>query len=168
MTVTFDANKPLGEALQQWWEELQNHNADRAELRRAKTVGDVILLPAFQRACLRLKPFFQHEENWEYRLAAILGLLAHIRQTSDKKLAHDMASPNIKKKEPPVVSELRFRRLIQRDRADLYISMIRVLRMLGNKANLHDLAYSVYFWGDGVKRHWAFDYFPNTPDKASA
>ena len=69
---------------------------------------------------------------------------------------------------PPIVSELRFRRLIQRDRADLYISMIRVLRMLGNKGNLHDLAKSVYFWGDGVKRRWAFEYFPNTPDKASA
>lgn len=162
MTITFDASKPLGEALQKWWEELQNHNADRAELRRAKTVGDVILLPAFQRACLRLKPFFQHEENWEYRLAAVLGLLAHVRHINpDNSLAVQMAG------NPPVVSELRFRRLIQRDRADLYISMIRVLRMLGNKANLHDLAYSVYFWGDGVKRRWVFDYFPNTPDKAS-
>ena len=69
---------------------------------------------------------------------------------------------------PPVVSELRFRRLIQRDRADLYVSMIRVLRMLGNKANLHDVANSVYYWGDKVKRDWAFAYFPNTPEKTSA
>ena len=163
MTITFDADKPLGEALQKWWEDLQDRNGDRAELRRAETVADVILLPAFQRACQRLKPFFQHEEHWESRLAAVLGLLAHVRHINPgQSLAIQMAG------NPPVVSELRFRRLIQRDRADLYISMIRVLRMLGNKANLHDLAYSVYFWGDGVKRRWAFDYFPNTPDKISA
>ena len=167
MTIKFDANKPLGELLQKWWEDLQDRNGDRAELHRAETVTDVILLPAFQRACLRFKPYFQHEENWEERLAAILGLLSHIRQLGEKKLALDMASPNILKNEPPVVSELRFRRLIQRDRADLYVSMIRVLRMLDNKANLHDLAYSVYFWGDNVKRRWAFDYFPNTPEKTS-
>lgn len=163
MTITFDADKPLGEALQKWWEDLQERNGDRAELRRAETVSDVILLPAFQRACLRLKPFFQYEENWESRLAAVLGLLAHVRHINpEQSLAIQMAG------NPPVVSELRFRRLIQRDRADLYVSMIRVLRMLGNKANLHDLAKSVYFWNDKVKRDWAFDYFPNTPDKASA
>ena len=163
MTISFDSNKPLGEALQNWWIELQDRNGDRAELRRAETVTDVILLPVFQHACSRFKPFFQHEENWESRLAAVLGLLAHVRQVnSEQSLALQMAG------KPPVVSELRFRRLLQRDRADLYVSMIRVLRMLGNKANLHDLAYSVYFWGDGVKRRWAFDYFPNTPEKASA
>ena len=73
MTITFDADKPLGEALQKWWQDLQDRNGDRAELRRAETVADVILLPVFQRACMRFKPFFQHEENWEFRLAAVLG-----------------------------------------------------------------------------------------------
>lgn len=159
MSITFDAEKPLGEALQKWWTDLQERNGDRAELRRAKTVTDVILLPVFQRACLRFKPYFKYEDNWEARLAAILGLLAQVRFTTEQSLALQMAG------NPPPVSELRFRRLIQRDRTDLYVSMIRVLRMLGNKANLHDLAYSVYFWGDGVKRQWAFDYFPNTPEK---
>jgi len=163
MTVTFDANKPLGEALQRWWDDLQECNGDRAELRRAETVTDIILLPAFQRTCLRFQPFFQHEENWEYRLAAVLGLLAHVRHANPgEALAIQMSG------RPPVVSELRFRRLIQRERSDLFVSMIRVLRMMGNKANLHDLANSIYFWGDKVKRRWAFDYFPNTPEKASA
>lgn len=163
MKGKFDADKPLGEVLQKWWTDLQERNGDRAELRRAETVTDVILLPAFQRACLRFKPFFKEEEQWEERLAAILGLMAHIRHTNpEQTLALQMAGS------PPVVSELRFRRLIQRDRADLYVSMIRVLRMLGNKANLHDVANSVYYWGDKVKRDWAFTYFPNTPEKTSA
>lgn len=163
MKGKFDADKPLGEVLQQWWTDLQERNGDRAELRRAETVADVILLPAFQRACLRFKPFFKEEEHWEARLATVLGLMAHIRHTNpEQALAMQMAGS------PPVVSELRFRRLIQRNRDDLYVSMIRILRMLGNKANLHDVANSVYYWGDKVKRDWAFVYFPNTPEKASA
>ena len=165
MTISFDANKPLGDALQQWWEDLQNCPGDRAELRRAKSLADIILLPVFHSACQRFRSFFQHEQHWESRLALILGLLAHVRQTSDKKLAWEMASPN--KNEPPVLSELRFRRLLQRERPDLYLAMIRVLRILGNQANLHDLAQSVYFWGDAVKRRWAFDYFPNVSEKQS-
>lgn len=165
MSISFDAETPLGKALDAWWQDLQERNGDRAELRRAKTVTDVILLPVFQRACVRFKPYFQYEEQeerWVQGLAVILGLLAHVRQSNaGQSLAHQMAG------NPPVVSELRFRRLLQRDRTDLYVSMVRVLRMLGNKANLHDLAQSVYFWNDRVKRDWAFAYFPNTPEKAS-
>lgn len=175
----FDIDTYLGKELQEWWEELHGkgvyegkpRTGDRAELKKAKTVLDVILLPAFQKSCPRFKPLFKDEQDWMQsidRLAAILGLLAHVKNLSEKKLALDMASPDIKKQEPPVVSELRFRRLIQRDRDDLYEAMIRILRTLGNEANLHDLANSVYYWDDKVKRRWAFDYFPNTPEKASA
>lgn len=163
MKGKFDADKPLGEALQKWWSDLQERNADRAELRRARTVADVILLPAFQRAYPRFKPFFKNEENWEPRLAAILGLLSHVRKTTHEKMALQMAG-----KPKPVVSELRFRRLLQRDRNDVYFAMIRVLRMLGNTANLYDLANSVFYWGDKVKQDWAFTYFPNTLDRAAA
>jgi len=162
MKGKFDVDNALGQALQRWWDSLQSRSGDRAELRRAKTVADVILLPAFQHACQRFKPFFQNEKNWEYRLAAILGLLAHVRSPSHQKLALAMSG-----KPQPVVSELRFRRLIQRDRNELFVSMIRIIRMLGNQANLHDLANSVYYWGDRVKQEWAFDYFPNTPEKAN-
>ncbi|PID44744.1 MAG: type I-E CRISPR-associated protein Cse2/CasB [Proteobacteria bacterium] len=165
MKKLFDRDQKLGQVLQEWWEGLEERRGDRAELRRAKTVTEVMLLPTFHRACVRFAPFFQYEgdDYWQSRLAAILGLLAHIRQDNPNQgLAVQMAGS------PPEVSELRFRRLIQRDRADLYVSLIRILRMLGNKADLHDLANSVYYWGEQVKRDWAFDYFPNTPDTKSA
>ena len=162
MTGKFDADKPLGKLLQKYWEDLQQNRGDRAELRRAKSVNDIILMPVFQHTCLRFKPFFEDEENWEIRLAAVLGLLAHVRTTTNRELALQMTGS------PPVVSELRFCRLLQKDRRELFIAMIRVLRMLGNKANLHDLANSVYYWGNRAKREWAFAYFPNTPNKASA
>lgn len=163
MKGKFDTDKPLGEALQVWWNELQKRTGERAELRRAKNVTDVILLPAFQQACLRFKPFFHHEEHWQVRLAMILGLLAHVRKPTNQKLALQMAG-----KPKPEISELRFRRLIQRNRDELYLAMIRIIRQLGNQTNLHDLANSVYYWGDKVKQEWAYEYFPNTPDIASA
>ena len=162
MTGKFDTDKPSGEILKKCWIDIQQNRGERAELSRAKSVDDIILLPAFQRICLRFKPLFDGEDNWEARLAAIVGLLAHVRTTTNQEIALQMAG------NPPVVSELRFRRLLQKDRRELFVAMIRVLRMLNNQANLHDLANSVYYWGNIAKRDWAFTYFPNTPGKASA
>lgn len=175
MKGRFDADTPLGKELKAWWEELHGkgkfdgnpRTGDRSELKRAKNLTDVILLPAFQKACPRFGPFFKDDQDWEAsvdRLAAILCLAAYVKEeSSDFSMAYQMAG-----KPKPALSELRFRRLIQRDRDQLFVAMIRVIRKLGNKANLHDLANSVYYWGDRVKRDWAFDYFPNTPEITSA
>ena len=160
MTVKFDSDRQLGRMLKTYWDEIQQNRGERAMLSRAKSVDEVILLPEFQRACLRFKPFFEHEVNWEARLAAVIGLSAHVRKTTDQKIVLQMAD------NPPVVSELRFRRLLQRDRKELFVSMIRVLRMLKGQANLHDMANSVYYWSDRTKRDWAFTYFSNTSDKS--
>lgn len=171
----FNPDTALGDVLRLWWEELQGvgefkekkaKTADRAELRRASTVEDVMLLPSFQRACLRFRPFFQGrgEGEWERsveRLAIILGLLAQVREHTDQVLPLQMASQI--QGDKPVVSELRFRRLVQRDRLELYQAMSRVLPLLGNKANIYALANDMYYWGKDVKREWAFSYFPNTP-----
>ena len=162
MNGKFDEDKQLGEELHKWWMELQSNQGDRAELRRAKSIEDVILLPVFHRTSQRFRYFFEGQKNWEYRFAAVIGLVAHVRTTTKQKLAEQMAG-NPK----PTVSELRFRRLLQRDRKELYVALIRVLRMLGNHSNLYDLANSMYYWGDIVKKDWAFTYFPNTPNKVS-
>ena len=162
MTIKFDENTELGKKLYEWWQDLQKHRGERAQLRRAKNVTEIILLPAFQRACMRFRPFFQNEENWEVRLAAIIGISSHVRTLTNQKLASQMAG------NPPSVSQLRFRRLLQNDRKDIFITLIRTLRLLDNKANLHDLANSVYYWGDDIKRKWAFTYFPEAPDSKSA
>lgn len=167
MAGKFDEDRPLGKLLKVYWADMQQNRGERAELSRAKSVDDIILLPAFQRACQRFKPFFEGEDNWESRLAAILGLLAHVRKPSGQEIALEMAG-GPKPKDQPIVSELRFRRLLQKDRQELFVAMIRILRMLDNQANLHDLANSVYYWGNRTKRDWAFTYFPNTPGKASA
>ena len=81
MTGKFDADQPSGELLKNCWIDIHNQRGARAQLCRAKSVDDIILLPVFQRACLRFRPFFQQEDHWEYRLAAVIGLLAHLGET---------------------------------------------------------------------------------------
>ena len=161
MSGRFDTEQPSGEILNNCWLEIQQQRGARAQLCRAKSVDEVVLLPVFHRCCARFRPFFRQEEHWEYRLAAVIGLLAHVRTTTSERLARQMAG------NPPVVSELRFRRLLQKDRRELFVALIRILRTLNHRANLHDLANSVYYWGNRTKRDWAFSYFPYTPGRTS-
>lgn len=164
MKNIFAKDQEAGQALLEWWDKLQDDRGARAELRRCKSPDDVIMTAAFQRLCQRMRPYFSDEKGWQGRLAAVVGLAAHVREpVFGKSLAVQMAEGS-----PPAVSELRFRRLLQRERPELYAALIRVLRMLGKKADLHDLADSVYYWGSGVKKRWAADYFPRVPEKKSA
>lgn len=167
MSVNFEPDSAVGKILSEFWQGLEIDKGARAELRRCKRPEEVVLVPGFHRLCSRLHPLLKKEQpGWEMRFAAIAGLLAHVRQLSSKKtLAEQMAES---KGDSPVVSELRFRRLLQRDRSDLYGALIRVLGLLDKKANPHDLARSVYYWGDGERKRWAFAYFPRVPEKKSA
>ena len=161
MSIQFSGDSSLGKHLFSWWNGLAERPGERAELRRAATVAEVVMTPAFQRICASFSGHFKGETGWEDRFAAIIGLLAHVRETSSQNLAEQMAG------KPPVVSELRFRRLLQRERGDLYVAMIRVIRMLKYRVNVFDLAKSVYYWGDSVKKEWAYTYFPKTPANIS-
>ena len=172
VNISFKKESFLGQQLEKWWCSLQDNRGERAVFRRAKSVEDVLFLSEFHRVSYRFGNCFNdmNQKGWEerlYRLAMILGLCSHIQQHIENKvepkknkLALQMAKPFDK----PTVSELRFRRLIQRDRDELYLSMIRMLRILDNQANLHDLANSIYYWGSKVKREWAFAYFGNIKD----
>jgi CRISPR system Cascade subunit CasB len=164
MSVNFNPDSAVGEILSRFWDGLENNKGDRAELRRCKQPEEVVMIPCFHRLCTHLKPLMKSErDGWEMRIAAIAGLLAHVRELYPKKtLAEHMAEF---KGDSPVVSELRFRRLLQRDRHDLYGALIRVLRLLDKRANIHDMAKSVYYWGDSERKRWAFAYFPHVPEK---
>lgn len=166
-TINFDKKSPLGEELEKQRLDWQEHKGDRAAFCRAKGVSEIVLLPEFHYSLRRFKRFFSKERYWEERIAAVLGLLSHVRETENKSLAKQMAGDG----ETPLVSKLRFRRLIQRNRReDLYAPLIRVLRMLKKRADPHDLANSVYYWGDKywgdkIKKDWAYDYFSNIKTK---
>ena len=159
MSRVFKPDAPATKRLTGWWAGLQDDRGTRAELRRCANPQQVLFTPAYQRLCAELTPHMEGQYGWEERLAGVIGLLAHVKASANKSLAEAMAG------KPPVVSELRFRRLLQRDRNNLYGAMIRILRMLDGKANLPDLMASVFDWDDGVRKRWSFAYFPNTPAK---
>ncbi len=156
-TLDFSADSPLLRALADWWRGLDDNRGARAELRRCGSVDEVAMTAAFARLCHSLQGHFAGEHGWQDRLAAIAGLLSHLREnTPGKSLPEQMAEGS-----PPVVSELRFRRLLQCDRQELYPALLRVLRQLNYRADLPGLCRDVYFWGDKVKKRWAYAYFPN-------
>jgi len=162
MSVKFKHDSAVGERLFTFWKSLDKNRGIRAELRRCKTTTDVIMTPSYQRLCAQIRPMVAHEFHCEERMAAVIGLLSHLKShTTDKKsFPQQMAEKNGNN---PIVSELRFRRLLQRDREDLYGPLIRILRMLNGKANLYSLSESVFYWGDNVKKQWSFAYFPLIP-----
>lgn len=162
MSVSFNAGRPAGDIVTGWWEGLQQDNGGRAQLRRCKSPEEVMLEPAFYRLLNRMRTLLEsdgdmpQEESYR-RLAAVAGLLAHVRVRDNKPLAERMAEP---KGSHPRFSSLRFRRLMKEPFDDLYPAMIRVIRQLDKTASLSDLANSVFYWGDKVRKDWALAYFP--------
>ncbi len=160
MSVNFKADAPLGLVLTEFWQGLEEDKGARAQLRRCKTPEEVVMVPAFHRLCRRVRPLMKGErEGWEMRMAAIAGLLAHVRKLDPRKTLAEQMAEKKPGTDSPTVSELRFRRLLQRDRRELYGTLIRMFGLLNKKANLFDLARSVYYWDDKERKRWAFAYF---------
>lgn len=137
-----------------WWKGLENDRGARAELRRARSPEAVVFCGAYHRLCNRL--------HWDKdKLAAIAGLAAHVKKNkAGQKCAEQMASGDKK----PVLSEMRFRRILEiTDSNELYISLLRAIRMLDGRLNLRDLAESVYWWNKITKKNWAYSYWKIAP-----
>lgn len=178
MSVEFNFDTLLGQALAEWWLNLKDNSSARAELRRCDSVDEVAMTPSFQRFCQRqLRPLMKGKKMWEDRMAAVVGLISHLKHDQQASVLEKSNRPievfveqmaYLVSAERPLVSELRFRRLLQQERSDLYPAMIRITRMLKGNANLYGLAYSVFYWGDVVKKRWAYAYFPKVPSRKSA
>ena len=154
-------NKNDFDILFEWVKGLENDRGGRAELRRAHSYDEVVFCSAYHRLYNRL--------HWNDRdrdkLASIAGLVAHVKFNKDGvKLAEQMATP--KSGDKPVISGLRFRRILAiKERGELYVVLIRVIRMLGGTVNLRDLAESVYWWNTKTKKDWAYKYWEKAPKK---
>lgn len=162
MNDPFAKDAPATEILIRWWQGLESDKGTRSELRRLDQAEAVMLHPAYARLHSQMKKILASQWNWEWRLAAVVGLLVHVREPGDAPLARQMGGSD------PDVSELRFRRLLQCQPNDLFPRMIRILRMLDGKANLTDLITSVFHWNDRVRKRWALEYFAVTPEQKSA
>lgn len=157
--ISWTAESHFGKVLHRWWLGLEEDRASRAILRRCATLDEISLSPAYQR-------FYRYMLvcNWPAdaalwqndKLAAIAGLLAHVKTADTQRLSVKMSELSGDK---PLVSELRFRDLLKVDTTDdLFISLRRVLPLVGHQASIYQLAADVFWWNDNTKKQWAYSY----------
>lgn len=161
MSDRFARDNAYGTMLFDWWQKLEDDRASRAILRRAPTVTAVTLSAPYQRLHRRF-----HAAGWnpngiaarDDRLAAVVGLFAHITQDQPGSPAKAM-SHKVPGEDRPLVSELRFTRLLEAPDVDsLFTGLRRVLPIMGHRIDVIALANDVLHWGDKVKKDWAYAY----------
>lgn len=145
--------------LHAWWTQLQNDAGERAILRRCATLDEVAMSAPYQRFYRYMLAYgwsAHASEAQRDRLAAIAGLLAHVKEPDECRLPQSMSPADSDK---PSVSEMRFRSLLRIESVDeLFTSLRRVLPMIGYRTSVALLARDIYWWDDSVKKAWAYSY----------
>lgn len=159
--------EPARGVLLDWWRHLEEHDrGGRAELRRCATPAQVVFVPAFHRLLDRLRNAGLNVQATD-RLAAVAGLVAGVKSdaTSPGGMAVQLAGGA--NTEPPVVSPLRFRRLLETDQPDDVFTLLRrFVAQLGGACDLVSLAHAAAEWPEQprLRRDWALAYYENIPD----
>ena len=159
-----DMDQPrAADIAKQWWQELTAtdsalrgaRRAARARLRRATTVLDVIQEPEALRLIARL-PGRSPE-----RVAALAGVLALVDREPPhgQNVARAIGRDSLDDDESALMSEGRFRRLLQAEDGNLMGPMRRLVRLTKGVAHVRDLSSAVLCWSDDVKKRWIFDYY---------
>ena len=161
--VYFAQHEGRGKVLFDWWKGLDEDRASRAVLRRASSPTEVALPPAYQRMCRR-RGVLDWTEWQQDRFAVVVGVLAHIKSHDARPPAKAMSQHSAAEDRPPV-SELRFMRLLDApDSEALFSGVRRVLPLMGS-VDVIALANDLMFWGDAVKKRWAYGY--DWPEKSN-
>lgn len=63
----------------------------------------------------------------------------------------------------PVMSLVRFKRILEADDANLAPALRRAVKSAGGSCNVAQLGSDILFWGDEVRRRWTFDYHRAAP-----
>jgi CRISPR system Cascade subunit CasB len=179
MQMKFNEESALAEALYEWWEDLREINptknrtrlrkpdrAGRAALCRCATIAQITWVPAYQHLYRRLqqKGWSASSSLQDDRLAVVAGLLAHVKEDDGQPLAKAM-SARAEGSDQPKVSTLRFMRLLDSpDLETIFTGLRRVLPLMKHKANVKALAEDLIYWGDNIKKKWAYAY--NWPVKS--
>lgn len=170
-----------GEPGYRWWQNLVGDDerdplwrGERAELRRAKEIQDVLVTPAYFRLRRAMidSGVAREESSLEKRsddmeLAAIAGALAHVKRDSmQRNIGKLLAFSSDGGKAP--VSGLRFRRLLERKALpDLYPHLLRTLKLVDSEAPVQVLAIDLFSWSENerTRQSWAEGYYITAPDQ---
>ncbi len=160
--------KDPGNIALQWWQELQPQEAGDAvsrgdpaalaRLRRATTPVEALTEASAIRLARRLGITPDRPDQLA-RIGAIAAVLAHVREhDGGQKLARRLGPQ--KKDEPGIMSALRFQRLMAAETAeDLMRQMRNAVNLLKAKANVADIARSMFRWNEATRIRWIYDYY---------
>jgi len=159
------------ETAQRWWAELtqptesgqRSHRGELAELRRCKTLDEVLFARPYHVLYYRTAAAAAAAGRADNRLrvAAMAGVLAHLKGdvASSRGFAAYLAMPK-EGRQGPRVSELRFQRLMKEKSLDeFYPALLRIIHLVGEKAPVRDLVEGIYFWSESRRREWTFAYY---------
>ena len=152
--------------LRDWWQELEGNKGERAVLKRAGSLTEVVFSPAYHRLLrtLRNEGYFVHESRFS-KLAAIAGLASRIKEDIPGAFGKQLGT--LKQGDKPTVSELRMRRVLAcDDLEELYVLLRRALGILGGNASLSGLAATIWQWESlaekkpyDSRKQMAYDYY---------
>ncbi len=142
-----------------WWGSLARSESGSARgalarLRRAATPLDVMQEPE----ALRLIVALGHSHA-PHRAAVLAGVLASVRESDDITVARSVGRGHLDGTENVILSEARFRRLLQSTEDERMEHMRRLVRLLKGKAHVPSLADGILFWGERVKQRWILEYY---------
>ena len=154
----------VGEVVYDWWRALVpddqgtkaskgHQRAALARLRRAQDTIDVMMEPEALRLIRRLP------RRSLDRAATVAGVLAFVTTHDVSHIIRSVGRTDFEYEKSALLSEKRFRRLLQLRADELLDPMRRLVRLNKGHANVGDLAESILFWGDGAKKRWIFKYY---------
>lgn len=174
-TVPQKVQKPEA-VVANWWKDLNDarkprhlrnrpgnpfDSGDSAELRRCKTVDEIVLnSQAFHTLRQRLMG-----TSWEradvLRLAVVAGVLSHVRLDANVSLPQALGNKTNSDQASKEAVRLRFQRLIQhRTHDDVFHPMVRMLAYLEKEGvGVSSLAKDVYWWNDETRKNWAIKFY---------
>lgn len=166
--IKFREGEEARDILLEWRKELSKHTGDRAALKRARTPLDVAQVGFYHVLVKRLrKAGYQITQNNRDAIAIAAALVARIRtHVSVSPFACQM-SVYKRGTKTPLISKMRLRRILMAEKPtenpeNLLMELSSAIRIMGERANITDLAESVINWNDYTRRDWLYRYHGNS------
>lgn len=152
-------NLDRGQVIADWWRgSIANRESGRARalsarLRRANAL-EALLEPEVHLLASRLA--LRHSAAGE--LVRLVQILAEVKETRPESLPRQLGG------EDPVLSNLRFQRLLRARGDELTQTLRRAIPMVNRSCNVSQLGTDLLSWdhpdwGDRARVRWTFDYF---------
>lgn len=156
-----ETNESTGKIALVWWKKLVSSDgakrAARAQLRRCTTPLEALAIHETLDLFRQLKA----AGGWVNadRVAIVAVVLAQLKGGSSEPVARALGRKTFGDKDSAVLSEARFRRLLQADDDELMDQFRRAIRLLKNEANPESIALTILNWGDETRKRFIFDYY---------